>query len=295
MVLRYKHFLISLIVILGLLIGVITSLPDDKLHLIFCDVGQGDAILAIKGSTQILIDGGPSEKVLGCLSKHLPFWDRDLELVIFTHPEFDHLTGLVPVIERYNVKQIIGNSLLTDTGVFGKFRQEVITKRIPVYSPKTGDKIKIGSLSVLILWPNSKLGDEIVWQKNSEPQVLGLSNYTGNFNETAIVTELEYGDFEALLTGDIGVKQEQEIKTLKPVEVLKVAHHGSKYSTSKEFLEQVKPSLVVISVGASNRYGHPTTEVLERLKEVGAKVRRTDLDGEIEIVSDGKSWYTENQ
>jgi competence protein ComEC len=148
-----KSLFVALSLALALTLGAVFSLPDDKLHLVFCDVGQGDAILVTKGTTQILIDGGPSEKVLGCLSNHLPFWDKDLEMVILTHPEYDHITGLVPVIERYSVKQLSSNSLLAESGVFNKFRDKVIERKIPVFSPKAGEKIKIGNLEMEILFP----------------------------------------------------------------------------------------------------------------------------------------------
>ena len=288
-----KSLFVALSLALALILGAILSLPDQNLHLIFCDVGQGDAILITKGITQILIDGGPSEKVLGCLSNHLPFWDKDLEMVILTHPEYDHITGLVSVIERYSVKQLSSNSLLAESGVFNKFREKVIERKIPVFSPKAGEKIKIGNLEMEILFPLEKLGNEIVWKSGESPHVLGLSTYTGNFNETAIVSLLKFGNFRALLTGDIGAEQEGEIAIeLEGVDILKVAHHGSKYSTTEEFLEKIKPALAVISVGASNRYGHPTNEVLERLRNLGVEILRTDINGEIEVVSDGKSWYT---
>lgn len=292
---RYKYLFFSLILVLVLIIGVILSLPDQKLHLIFCNVGQGDAILIIQGQNQILVDGGPNDKVLGCLSKHMPFWDRELETIILTHPESDHLTGIVSVIERYNVKHLITNSLVAETAVFSKFKEEVTVKKIPVYSPKSGDKIKISNLTIKILFPLEKSGDEIVWKTNDQSQVLGAV-YRGNFNQTAIVSELEYGQFKALLTADTGIDQEKQFEPeLETVNVLKVAHHGSKTSTSDEFLARARPSLAVISVGAGNRYGHPTSEVLSRLKAIGAKIYRTDLNGEVEIVSDGKSWYTKSQ
>ncbi len=297
---KLRFLLTSLLITFGLLVGVITSYPDNNLHLIFCDVGQGDAILAIQGKTQVLIDGGPNNQVLDCLSKHLPFWDKELELVILTHPESDHLTGLVAVLERYNVRQLVSNSLVTETGVFSKFRQEVLKGKIPVYSPRVGDKIKVGKLVFKILFPEEKLGDELVWRATDNSQVLGAV-YQGSFNETVIVSQLEYGKFKALLTGDIGVDQERKMEPeLEKVDVLKVAHHGSKYSTSSEFLEKVMPNAAIISVGAANRYGHPTQEVLERLRNSDlangqARVLRTDIDGEVEIVSDGESWYTKNQ
>lgn len=264
-----------------------------NLHLVFCDVGQGDAILATYRKTQVLIDGGPNDQVLECLSQHLPFWDRTIELVVLTHPEADHLTGLVSVIERYNVKQIVSNSLIADSSVFGKLREEVITKKIPVFSPKYGDKIKMANLELKILYPEEKLGSELVWREPDDPQILGLTSYAGKFNETAIVSLLSFGNFDALLTGDIGAKQEA-LLDLAHVEVLKVAHHGSKYSTGEDFLDKLQPALAVISVG-KNSYGHPTSEVLKRLTDLGIKVLRTDQDGEIEIVSDGKSWYTQKK
>jgi competence protein ComEC len=289
-----KYFWAILGLIAVLLFGVFFSLPDQNFHLIFCDVGQGDAILAIKGDNQVLIDSGPGEKVLGCLSEHIPFWDKTLEMVILTHPEADHGGGLPSVLERYKVLQFVSNSLVVETGLFQKIREEILRQKIPVYSPKVGDKIKIGNLEIEILFPLEKMGEEIVWEKEGSPQVLGVSVFGGNLNETAIVSLLKYGNFCSLLTSDIGIKQEQEILTYErgqPCQVLKVAHHGSKYSTSLGFLEEIKPELAVISVGAANRYGHPSFEVLERLRNLGIKIKRTDLDGEIEIISDGKRWW----
>jgi len=289
-----KIILIFLLLLAGLVWGVAAQLPDGRFHLIFCDVGQGDAILVVKGSNQILIDGGPNEKVLTCLSNHLPFWDRQIELLVATHPEADHLVGLVPVIQRYKVLQIVSNSLLAESGIFQKFRNEVVNRQIPVHSPAAGEEIKIGEIRLKILYPPEKLGREIVWKTLEEPKILGLSTYTGNFNKTAIVGLLEFGDFQALLPADVGVEEEEKIlPLLGEVEVLKVGHHGSKYSTSEEFLATIRPKLAVISVGANNRYGHPAPEVLERLRAVGAQIRRTDLEGEVEVISDGEGWITD--
>lgn len=286
---KFKYLLAVLGLIAALVVGVAFSFPDQNLHFIFCDVGQGDAILAIKGDNQVLIDAGPGERVLGCLSEHIPFWDKTLELVILTHPEADHAGGLPSVIERYGVKQLVSNSLVVESGIFQKLREQVLLKQIPVYSPKVGDRIKIGELEIGILYPLEKLGDEIVWKNSESPQVLGM--YTGNLNETSIVSLLKYGNFGALLTGDIGIEQETEmLDRVQPCQILKVAHHGSKYSTSQEFLEKISPDLAIISVGATNRYGHPTKEVLERLSNLAIRILRTDLEGEIEIISDGKSW-----
>lgn len=268
--------------------GAVGQLPDTKLHLVFCDVGQGDAILASLGSTQMLIDGGPNDRVLECLAKHMPFWDKTIELVVVTHPEADHLTGIVSVIERYNVVQIISNSLVADSALFSRFRDAVIDRQIPVFSPKYGDKIEIAKLELKILSPAEKLGNELVWVRPESPQVLGLTAFAGKFNETAIVGQLSFGNFDALLTGDIGFDTEEKL-VLTPIEVLKIAHHGSKYSSGEDFLAKLKPALAVISVG-KNSYGHPTAEVLGRLRDLGIKILRTDEAGDIEIISDGQNW-----
>lgn len=284
-------FWLGLVVILSW--AAVFSLPDNRLHLVFCDVGQGDAILISYKSTQVLVDGGPDSKVIRCLASNMPFWDRTLEMIILTHPQADHFTGLIDVIKRYNISQFVINSVVSDSAGFWEFHQAVLTERTPVYSPKARDRLKIGPMEFLILWPEQKLGDPLVWQKEGltdKEKILGVASIAGEINKTSIVLKLSFDNFDALLTGDIGFDIEKQLE-LAPVEVLKVAHHGSKYSTSQEFLKQVKPALAVISVG-KNRFGHPTKEVIEELRDLDIKILRTDEEGEIEIVSDGKNWYT---
>ncbi len=279
----------------------ILRLPDQKLHLVFCDVGQGDAILLYQGSNQILIDGGSNQDVLTCLSNHLPFWDRKIEMVIATHPEADHITGLIDVINRYNVSQFVVNSAGKETGVFREFKEAVLDEEAPIYFPKAGDKLKIGSLELATLWPREHLGgaentSEVNRSRSQEntsevskaAQILGATTVEHDVNETSIVLRLSYGSFDALFPGDISTKTEA-LLDLSETEVLKVAHHGSKYSTSENFLEQTMPELAVISVG-KNPWGHPTEEVIERISELGISLLRTDQEGEIEIISDGKGW-----
>jgi len=269
-----KKPLFWLALLLILLWTAVFSLPDNKLHLIFCDVGQGDAILISYQKTQILIDGGPDNRVLSCLSRHLPFWDRRLEVVILTHPEEDHFGGLIDVIKRYNVNYFVVNSLEKKSTSFEAFYRLVLGRKSSVYSPKAGEKIKIGVLELLILWPREKL-------------------YATELNDNSIVLELAFGHFSALLPGDLSTKFENQLD-LTPVEVLKVAHHGSQYSTSEEFLEKVKPILAVISVG-KNSFGHPTKEVLERLNNLAVKFLRTDEAGEVEVSSNGEIWWVNKQ
>ncbi|MBU3957209.1 MBL fold metallo-hydrolase [Patescibacteria group bacterium] len=275
---RAKIVLISLALIIGLIWAAIFQLPDNRLHLVFCDVGQGDAILIYQGSTQILVDGGPNQSVLNCLSNHLPFWDREIEMVVATHPEADHITGLIDVIERYDVKQFVVNSFGKSTAVYQEFQAAVLKEQSDIYFPKEGDKINLGSLKVAVLWPQS------------QEKILGATTTEKEINDTSVVFQLSYGNFCALFSGDISSKVESRLDRVGPCQVLKIAHHGSKYSTSEEFLQQVKPEFAVISVG-KNPFGHPTEEVLERLRYLDTKILRTDQTGEIEVVSDGKNWY----
>ena len=277
--LNKKKFLIFIFVLLVVLPWfVLFSWPNQRLHFIACNVGQGDAILITKGSNQVLIDGGPNNKVLSCLSENMPFWDRTIELVVNTHPDKDHLAGLIDVVERYRVKEIVSDSLIEKTAVFQKFHQQVVKQKIKIYSPQKGDIVKLGDLKFMVLWPEEKTGDSAIWQKNLSQQVLGAQAIKQGANDYSIVLHLQYRGFDALLTGDITKSVEEKLiedNHFSSIEILKVAHHGSKFSSSEEFLKAVKPKIAVISVG-KNPWGHPTKEVLNRLKEVGAEILRTD-------------------
>lgn len=303
-----KKPLFWLALLLVLVWVAIFQLPDNKLHLVFCDVGQGDAILISYRATQVLVDGGPNNKVLNCLAENMPFWDRTVEMVVLTHPQADHFTGLIDVIERYRVEQFVINSIVYESAGFWEFYQALLAEEAKIYSPQAGDKIRLGPIQFLVFWPKEELGDSRMWlasqgdTSDGDPkgllrgggiderkaQILGAVTYSGNLNETSIVLKLSFGSFDAFLTGDIGVKTESQLD-LSDIQVLKVAHHGSKYSTSEEFLKQAQPELAVISVG-KNRFGHPTNEVIKRIRELGIRLLRTDQEGEIEIISDGKNW-----
>lgn len=285
--------------VLSSLMWVGMQMPDGNLHVVFCDVGQGDAVLVVKGSFQMVVDGGPSgERLLSCLGRHLPFWDGRIEVVVNTHPQKDHLGGLDELLERYEVGRLIIN------GVFGggkdgeRLRRMVDEKDIEVVVPKEGDKLRFDDLRFDILWPEKRMGSSLAWSDNkrddlTSEMVLGKNT---DVNEVSVVGLLRYGEFEVLLTGDIG--EDQEKKLLRKgfsgeIDVLKVAHHGSRYSSSDEFIEKVSPKIAVIQVG-KNHFGHPTREVLEKLEKVGARVFRNDLDGDVEVVSDGEGFWVED-
>lgn len=233
--------------IMALVVFVGSQMPDGRLHVVFCDVGQGDASLVVMGDFQVLVDGGPNgEGVLSCLAKHIPFWDRKIEMVVNSHPEKDHLVGLLEVRKRYEV---------------GRY--------IDPQNVENGDVLRYRNIEMDILWPKEKVDEN----------VLGAST---SVNKYAVVMELKYQGFKVLYTGDISSEEEQFIEG-SDIDVLKVAHHGSKFSTTRSWLEKLDPEIGVISVG-KNSYGHPTNEVLSNLQSEGVKTYRTDRDGEVEVI-----------
>jgi len=284
------------------------SLPDNKLKIVFCDVGQGDAILIQKGFNQILIDGGPNNKVLNCLANNMPFFDRTLEIVALTHPQADHLTGLNFVIERYNLKYFLGgpegNSSASYATLMSKIKLLVSNKKTKIINPYAGQKIKIAGIELQTLWPDKDWVTESINNKQLTINnfyhfggaVLGAST-TKDLNDFSLVFLLKYGDFFGLFTGDADAGIQDQIllnnQNLGPISILKVPHHGAKNALRDDFLEIIKPQEAIISVG-KNSYGHPSEELLRRLEEKRIKIRRTDLEGEIKIFSDGKNWYNAN-
>ena len=267
-----------LLSLIGLVLLAWVQWPKDQLKLVFCDVGQGDATLMIFEDQQILVDGGPNNRVLDCLGRHLPFWDRELELVIASHAEADHITGLIEVVKRYQVDQFLAVNEVNDTAEWRELSLAVSARGISVRELIQGDSAGLGPLKLTWLWPE-KPGSGVLGAKTS-------------LNKFSQVIQASFGEFDWLLTGDIDTRVERELvsgKQLKDVEVLKVPHHGSKYSSSQSFLEAITPELAVIEVG-KNSFGHPTQETLDRLTQVKTQIKRTDQDGDVVIVSDGKKW-----
>jgi len=251
--------------------------PDKKLHIIACDVGQGDAILATYGNLQILTDGGPDNKVLECLSKYMPFWDREVELVILTHPQADHFTGLIEVFRRYKVDTFLVSKLNSSARSYEVLEKAVGSNQSRVVNPKEGMVIRLGLIQIEILHPS----ESILEQKS-----LDLNDYSTVYN-------LKFGDFEALFTGDIGPKIIEEIlakNSIELVDYIKIPHHGSRNGTALELLKASMPKLAVISVGKDNSYGHPHQEVLKMLKDLGIQIKRTDEMGDVEIETDGRGF-----
>ena len=272
-------------VVLPLLgVAVVVSLTtmfasDDDLHVSFLDVGQGDAILIQQGNQEILVDGGPDpQKINVELGKKLPFWDRTIELLILTHPSSDHVTGLVEVLNRYNVKQVLYPDLEFKSAIYDEWLSIVKGKNIECTFAEAGQKIE--------------LTDEVILEILN-PQAIILSGTQSDIDNNGVVLRISIGEVSFLLTADTMWEAELELITERAnvtSTVLKVGHHGSRTSTSAEFLAVVNPQVAVISVGSDNSYGHPTKEVRDRLIEkVGLEnIYRTDKQGTIEFITDGE-------
>lgn len=253
--------------------------PDNNLQVSFLDVGQGDAILIQRGNQQVLIDGGPSPQAIGLgLGEKMPFWDRTIELVVLTHPSADHVTGLVEVLNRYNVKQVLYPDLAYASGIYDEWLKLVQEKGIKCTLAQAGQQIDLGGGVVLeVLNPPSPL----------------LTDTESDIDNNGIVLRLSMDEISFLLTADTMWETELEMihrRTNLNSTVLKVGHHGSDTSTTPQFLAVVNPQIAVISVGADNEYGHPADEVMTRLKEkIGmGNIYRTDEDGTIEVITDGE-------
>lgn len=256
--------------------AVFQQTPDNLLEVHFFDVGQGDSIfIETPSQRQILIDGGPDKTVLEKLNRAMSFYDRTIDLVILTHPDADHITGLVEVLEYYQVGHILTSGLKKDTAVYQRWRDLIEEKNIPLTLAQAGQRVVLGKDIILeILWPEQSL----------------IKSMAKNANNGSVVGQLVYGQAEFLLTGDIEEEIEQYLVNHPPVEglesdVLKVPHHGSKTSTSQNFIQAVNPQITIISVGQNNRYHHPHSTVLERLKDY--LIYRTDKNGDIQIFTNG--------
>ena len=248
--------------------------PDFLMHIDFLDVGQGDAIfIQTYLGNQILIDGGPSSAVLAELGESLPPMDRSLDMVILTHPDADHITGIVEVLRRYKVKKVLFTGVKVDTAADREFERLLEQNHTETIYAHQGQRVWLDQATVF----------DIYWPRSQPIEIIKTAN------DTSIIGKLSFGKVQILLTGDATSRVEDEILPLfnLDADLLKVGHHGSKSSTSAEWLKEVTPDYAAIQVGASNTYSHPTREVLDRLTSSGTRIFRTDLDGTIRFTSDG--------
>ena len=275
-------FTIFLLLLANIYIWQFVFSLDNTLKITFFDIGQGDSIfIETAQGHQILIDAGPGNRLINKIDKVMPVWDRTVDLIVATHPDYDHLSGFVGFLDRYQADNVIWNGQETTSKTFIDWRaavaKQVSEQNSREFIGEKGLVIKAGRAKFLVLWPRES--------QANQP--------SGESNDGSIVLLLNYGANKFLFTGDITAKSEKQLLSQEPpaikADVLKIAHHGSKYSSSAEFLAAVAPQIAVISCGENNNYGHPNSEVLNNLQEFAINIRRTDQEGDIKIVSDGKN------
>lgn len=250
---------------------------DGKLHIVFCDVGQGDGILiTTPSSKQILIDAGPDQSIVDCLSKHMPFWDRTIEVALLTHPHADHFMGYYYVVDRYHIEQFATEKLMNKTDAFVGLVEKLREKKILMRYIVAGDRWRSGEVMLTVAAPT----DEFITSQNPDRFI------TNSAESASLVMQVTYGKFAALLTGDAPLDEMREIGKVEGLDILQIPHHGSNTGVDGEVLATFSPHIAVISVGKNN-YGHPTPQTLGLLKERGISVLRTDEKGTIDVMSDG--------
>lgn len=247
----------------------------EQLCVAFLDVGQGDAIfIQSPAGAQMLIDGGRDSAVLQRLGRVMGVRDRTLDYLVATHPDLDHISGLVDVLDRYEVAQVVRTESESDTDAYRAVRERIASEEAAVTYARRGQQFDLGGgVVATVLFPDRETS--------------GMES-----NTASIVLHLTFGSHSFLLTGD-APKSIEEYLVLTEGEalqstVLKVGHHGSRTSTSELFLDHVRPTHAVISAGADNRYGHPHTEVTDALFNAGAVTWNTATDGTVIFQSDGK-------
>jgi competence protein ComEC len=259
----------------------VAVLPDGRLHVAFLDVGQGDAILVTTpDGRQLLIDGDPSATDLNWrLGQEMPFWDRTLEMVVNTHPDSDHLGGMMSLLDRFRVEQALVSNLAVSSQLYQEWEKELAEAALTPTIGQAGAQLDLG-------------GGVIATVINPGPACAGIDDP----NDHSVVIRLQFGQFSFLLTGDIEAPVEQKLVASGVslvATVLKSPHHGSRTSSTEAFLEAVEPQVVVISVGEDNHFGHASPEVMERYAEFGLPVLRTDEQGTIELITDGQKLWVE--
>jgi len=274
-----ETLIISLIFLTILSFSFLSNTADGYLHVYFLDVGQGDSLfIKTPDGKQVLIDGGPNNLVIQKLGELMPFYDRDIDVLVITHTDSDHITGLIEVLERYDFNLIIRSNILCKTTLCLALNEKIDKEEAQVWFVDSGDILDLGHETLLnILYPFDN------------------NIYDGKPNNNSVVAKLNYGESSLLLTGDIEKKVESKLFYSEldiSAKFLKIAHHGSKTSSSELFLNTVSPSFAFIEVG-DNRFGHPDEDVLARLEKRGITYYRTDKDGDIHLIIDNINSYIE--
>ncbi|MGK4118914.1 MBL fold metallo-hydrolase [Lysinibacillus capsici] len=251
----------------------VTAGHEMQVH--FIDVGQGDSILIESPSGKtMLIDGGVKGAGQQIVSYLKELGINKLDIVVATHPDADHIGGLIPVLDNMTIEQFYDSGKVHTSQTFEEMLTRIDEKNIPYHVPK--------------------IGDDIEFDKNVNVKVLNANDQATDNNDASIVLEMTYGNVFFLLTGDAGVALEKEMLQYDvKATVLKAGHHGSNTSSSEEFIQAVKPEVTILSYGEDNKYGHPHAEIVDRLQAIGSKIYATADLGTITVSTDGVN-YTVN-
>ena len=245
----------------------ISTIPQDNNLRVYClDVGQGDSILITNNNKTMLIDASTNEMGSRVVKYLNDLGIKKIDYLVGTHPHEDHIGGLDNVIKNFDIGTIYMPNVVATTKTFEEVIDAISAKKLKVTSPKTGDKFTVG---------------------NAECEVMSIRNDKDDYNNCSIVIKMDFNNVSYLFTGDAEESVESSRKW-PHIDVLKVGHHGSNTSSSKKFLEQIKPEVALISVGQGNTYGHPTQATLKRLSNIGAKIYRTDENGTILLIEKGE-------
>lgn len=241
----------------------------------FLNVGEGDAIfITAPSGEQVLIDGGPDTSVVRQLGSVMPWYDHSIDMVVATHPDADHITGLIDVLERYTVVDMLQSSVQGTTQTWHMLEDTATQKGVTEYTAHRGERIDLGDGAYLdVLWPDRDLPH-------------------ADTNYACVVTRLVYGSTSFLFPCDAPQAVEKELVRLGGnnlhSDVLKAGHHGSKTSSSELFIGYVNPSYVVFSRGCKNKYGFPSPQTVDTMKKFDIPTLDTCTDGTITFASDGE-------
>ena len=262
------------ILLVSSLLSSSSAAAPGSLRISVLDVGQGDAILVELQGRRMLIDGGPDPTRLSVeLDALIPSWDRKIDVLVASHPHEDHLAGLPRLLDRYQIRSILGAETRGGGPASASWRELLLNRQVTYHTVTTGTAFMLGSARLEVLWPDQAA-------LKYEPADGGSA-----LNNRSIVLRLDVSGFSALFTGDIESNVDALIarRLEGPVDMLKAPHHGSATASSRTLLQAADPRLSVISVGEKNSYGHPAPATIDRLGERGGAVLRTDLDGTVSV------------
>ncbi len=292
-----------------ILISIVGQWPDKYTHIIFCDVGQGDAILITHNNKQILIDGGPDEKVLSCLEDNMPFWDKSIDFLIISHMDQDHIGGLPSVLSRYSADIILMNPSTKRTAGFEAL-ETAVSREIAqsmgatkIISSYIGQQFEIDDLArFIVISPQveylpintDEIGETETILSAQNDLFTPIINNNMSENDLSIGIFITIGDIKILLTGDMEEEGELAVITsgmTEPANIIKAGHHGSKSSSSRQFISILRPEVSVISSGENNQYNHPSPRVIDIFREFEANIYRTDSQETVEFITNGVRYW----